>query len=118
MDMDQDDDTRDLLEQAAYFARSGDPRGAVTRARQAVMEATSLDAKEGAEIELERMLAFERAWDADLRRRFEQHRAIETDEAQVDEAVERARSLYEPGAIRSLFGRLRDRFAHRRHAAA
>ena len=114
----EDDDIRDMLEQAAYFVRAGDPRAAVVRARQAVMAATSPEAKDAAGIELERMLAAERAWTAALIGRWEQHRTIEVGEAQVDEAIERNRDLYEPGAIRRLFGRVRDHLAHRHHAAA
>jgi hypothetical protein len=91
-----DDDTDQLIEQARFLARGGDHRGAVVRAREAVMTATSPEAKADAELELDRRLAAERAWDASVLERFRLHRANELRDAGVAKAFEELETVFEP----------------------
>jgi hypothetical protein len=91
-----DDDIDQLLADAKFLARAGDHRGAVVRAREAVMTATSPETKAHAELELDRRLAAERAWDAAVLDRFRLHRANELREAGVAKAFEELETVLEP----------------------
>jgi hypothetical protein len=55
-------EVRDLIEQAAVFARAGAPSEATARARLAVARATDPDSYEEATAALERFEADERRW--------------------------------------------------------
>jgi hypothetical protein len=66
-----------LLAQAQFFLREGNPQGAVTRAREAVMVSPDDETREEAELAVERYETALRSWREDVRVRESEHRVNE-----------------------------------------
>jgi hypothetical protein len=68
---------RNLLEEAAVFARAGDMTAAVARARDAVRASNDDASRDEATLALARFEAAERAWRSEIDARFERERTLD-----------------------------------------